>query len=947
MLTIYRASAGSGKTYTLAYEYIRLLLGHTDRDGRHRLNNGNRGGHRNILAITFTNKATGEMKRRIIHELALLAGCEPGWDSRSGYMEDLKRHFEATAEQIARAAREALTGLLFDFSQFQVSTIDSFFQTILRTFAREAELTGNYELTLEAAPSVSEGVARLFKSLEEDDSRNNGIILAQITRHLLNKMNEGKTSDLLNRSGKAYQTLVREISSMNDEDFATRHEGEEATAHDLTMEYLSDPTRLNRFASALMNEISALTRKAQLRATECLDAIERHGLGTGVFKANHFIKGLEKVKADPSSDSGATTVKPAAEGVESVLNKGRTLPPEVEASVIAASEAILTCRTRGKICRQLLDSTLSLSLMRHAMRYIDEVRQESNALLLDDTKTLLSRIIGDNDTPFVYERMGVWLNHFLIDEFQDTSRMQWDILRPLVEQGIAPGHDSLIIGDEKQCIYRFRNSDPTLLGSQVASDFGALDFQVKGNTPGSNTNWRSSATVVDFNNRLFEAMGPARAGEGVYGNVHQLVAAKNQSAPGYVEVERITPPQGSTMADEALPRMYDNIVRQLRAGYRPADIAILVRDGKDATQVAEYLSARQHDNPDDPRFGITSDESLRLQDSPAVKMIISALRLRSTTADDVRERRRSMREVTLLTSRFDEAKGRGLSDSDALEEAVGRRGEQAAESNNESWDMVTLVNWIIRERVPAEMACDQNAAISAFVDAVTEYSAANAPDPRSFLRWWDINGRRLYVQTPPDTMSVNLMTIHKSKGLQWACVHVPMVDWDAVSLKSDEWFPTRGLTLEGCDTTDIPPYVRLRPCIEMLATPMGARYQRRVREMATDETNVIYVAFTRAVNELCVYYKMPSAPKDTTAGEFVGHALMDAYGQESVTIGSHTSPPPREEKKGTALEPTASGEMPRFKAGIRTDLWNAIELDDDPEMIDATAEPTDAIAGDD
>ncbi len=132
--------------------------------------------------------------------------------------------------------------------------------------------------------------------------------------------------------------------------------------------------------------------------------------------------------------------------------------------------------------------------------------------------------------------------------------------------------------------------------------------------------------------------------------------------------------------------------------------------------------------------------------------------------------------------------------------------------------------------------------------------------------------------------------------------------------KATNGFPTRGLTLEGCDTADIPPYVRLRPCIEMLATPMGARYQRRVREMATDETNVIYVAFTRAVNELCVYYKMPSAPKDTTAGEFVGHALMDAYGQESVTIGSHTSPPPREEKKGTALEPTASGEMPRFKA---------------------------------
>lgn len=942
MLTIYRASAGSGKTYTLAYEYIRLLLGHPDAEGRMRLNKGSRGAHRNILAITFTNKATGEMKRRIIHELALLAGCEPGWDSGSGYMKSLQDYYVATAEEIAAAAKEALTGLLFDFSQFQVSTIDSFFQTILRTFAREAELTGNYELTLEAVPSVSEGVARLFKSLEETDSRENRMILTQITRHLLNKMNEGKTADLLNRSGKAYQALVREISCMNDEEFATRHEGEEATAHDLTMAYMEDPTRLNRFARALSDEIGALLRNARQRATECLDLIERHGLGNGVFRANHFIKGLEKVKADPTADSGTTTVRPAAEGVESVLNKGKELPPEVAAAVIAASEAVLAARTRGKICRMLTDSTLALALMRQAMRHIDEVRQENNALLLDDTKPLLSKIIGDNDTPFVYERMGVWLNHFLIDEFQDTSRMQWEILRPLVKQGIAPGHDSLIIGDEKQCIYRFRNSDPTLLGRQVAADFSGRDIREEGSTPGSNTNWRSAGTVVEFNNRLFEAMGPARAGEGVYANVRQLVASKNRSAPGYVEVERIIPEKGSTMADEALPRLYVNIVRQLNAGYRPADIAILVRDGKDAALVADYLVARQQESPDDPRFGITSDESLQLQESPAVKILVSALRLRATTADDIRERRRSMREVTLLTSRFDEAKGRGLSDAAALEEAVGRRGQQAEREQNEAWDLVTLVNWLIHDRIPPDMAREQNAPISAFVDVVTEYAAANAPDPRSFLRWWDINGSRQYVQTPADPLSVNLMTIHKSKGLQWACVHVPLIDWDAISLKSDEWFSTRGLAIEGCDPADIPPYVRLRPCVEMLATPMGDRYRQRVEEMATDETNVIYVAFTRAVNELCAYYKIPSSAKGTTAGEFVGEALTAAYGEESVTIGEHTTAPPRKETKGTALEPTDTGDMPLFSAALRDDLWSAIELDDDPDMVTATTERSDA-----
>ncbi len=934
MLTIYRASAGSGKTYTLAYEYIRLLLGHPDSEGRYRLNTGDRHAHRNILAITFTNKATGEMKRRIIHELALLGGCEPGWETESGYMKSLQDFYGATAEQISAAAREALSGILFDYSQFQVSTIDSFFQTILRTFAREAELTGNYELTLEAVPSVSEGVARLFKSLEENDTPHTRLILAQITRHLLNKMHEGKSADLLNRSGKAYQTLVKEISCMNDEEFSTRHDGDAATVHDLTMEYLKDPTRLNRFAKALSDEITALAEDARQKASQCLGMIERHGLGSGVFRANHFIKGLEKVVADPSADSGTTTVKPAAEGVESVLNKGRSLPGEVSAAVLAASEAILAARTRGKIFRQMIDSTLSLSLMRHAMRHIDEVRQENNALLLDDTKTLLRKIIGDNDTPFVYERMGIWLNHFLIDEFQDTSRMQWDILRPLVEQGIAPGHDSLIIGDEKQCIYRFRNSDPTLLGAQVARDFARLDIEEKGSAPGSNTNWRSSGTVVEFNNRLFEAMGPARAGEGVYGNVRQLVAAKNQSAPGYVDVARITPQQGSAMADEALPRLYDNIMRQLRSGYLPSDIAILVRDGKDATAVAEYLSARQQESPGDPRFGITSDESLRLQESPAVKMIVSALRLQATTADDVREQRRSLREVTLLTSRFDEAKGRGLSDQEALEEAVERRGEQTEKGGDNAWDLVTQVNLLIRERIPADMAQAQNAAISAFVDVVNEYSAANPPDSRSFLRWWDINGKRQYVQTPPDPMSVNLMTIHKSKGLQWACVHVPLIDWDAISLKSEEWFSTRGLTLAGCDAADIPPYVRLRPCVEMLATPMGERYRRRAGEMATDETNVIYVAFTRAVSELCACYRIPSTPKDVTAGEFVWKALRSAYGNENVTIGEPTIAPPRKKSKNTALEPSVTDSMPLFGTGMRSDLWDSMELDDDPDMTD-------------
>lgn len=934
MLKIYKASAGSGKTFTLAKEYIRLLLGLRGEDGKLHLNPRPLNTHRSILAITFTNKATDEMKRRIVHELAVLAGAEPGWTKESPYADDLMREFGCSREELRESSKLALYRLLFDFNFFHVSTIDAFFQAILRTFAREAELTSNYELELKGEDMVAEGVSRLITSLStEPDTKETREITEAIIAFMLEKLDDAKAPNVLDKSGSVYGQLLRTLSQLNHETLALNLV--EFTS------YISESQRLIDFNKALKEWRDTTRKHTQAICRQTLDKIGSYG--DEFAKKNilsKFLTALTKESEgtaasqtyidrmlDPDNDNGALEV----------LKKGAFRSAggnaEINNALMEAAVAVRERATTDATVDAIRKNLFAMRLMRGVTEKMEEYRAENNALLISDTNSLLQSIIGDDDTPFVYERMGVWFNHFLIDEFQDTSRMQWDNLRPLVGEGLAEGNDSLIIGDEKQCIYRFRNSDPTLLANTVSKDFAGSILTMGG--AAANSNWRSSQEVVAFNNDLFEAMAVNNGMADIYANVRQKIAQTNRH--GYVKIRRLESNKADEFQEEAMNLLAEDISRQLAAGYKPADIAVLTRQNFDGEQIIDYLLMRQMTDESFPKFGIISDDAMSLSSSAVVKIIVSALRRYATNDTDDARNTRSRSQLEHMISRYEGGIGHGMIPSDALKNAIGATQEEAPQVQpHRTWSLISLVESIIGSEVSEIMYDSQNGFISAFMDVVQEFCSRNtAADIHGLLKWWDEHGKNYKVSAPADTTAIRVMTIHKSKGLEFPCVHLPMVISEVVKFKTPEWVSTENLSIPGAEKECIPPLVLINPSASLARTVFGPYVERRTSEQILDELNTLYVGFTRAIDELCVHYGVAvnktGDSQSLTQGRLVHDALISAFGVNlnpgtEYISGTPTTPQPEEKKKTTALDPHETRTMRPFYTICRDDLWKGIEV---------------------
>ena len=936
MLKIYKASAGSGKTFTLAKEYIRLLLGTKSDDGNFTLNPNPVNTHRAILAITFTNKATDEMKRRIVHELAVLAGAEPGWKKESPYAGELMSEFRCSRDELRNSSRLALHRLLFDFNFFHVSTIDAFFQTILRTFAREAELTGNYELQLKGEDMVAEGVGRLITSLSTNpDTKETREVTQAIIDFMLEKLEDASSGNVLDKSGSVYGQLLSTLERLNDEVLALNL--------DAFSRYISDPRKIRDFDAALKKWRDSVRDTA---ATVCGESLAIIGsFGDDFVKKNfvsHFLNAITKESqgvAAPQTTIDKVLDSDGEEGVLSVLKKGRFRTEggnaAINDAVLKAALAVRERATTDATVDAIRKNIFAMGLMRRVTEKMEEYRTENNALLISDTNSLLQSIIGDDDAPFVYERMGVWFDHFLIDEFQDTSRMQWNNLRPLVGEGIAAGNDSLIIGDEKQCIYRFRNSDPTLLGHTVAKNFAGSVTTI-GAGEASNSNWRSSQEVVAFNNDLFEAMAANNGMSGIYANVKQVI--KRTDRKGYVKITRIDNSE-SDFEEQSLKLLAEDIKRQLDDGYQPADIAVLTRTNIEGQKVIDFLLELQATQPDFPRFGIISDDAMSLNSSPVVKIIVSALRTYATNDTAEEKNYYSSSRLDQMISRFESGIGHGMQPSEALRSAIDSTPERAPSvSHHRAWSLISLVESIIGSEVPETMWTTQNGFVSAFMDVVQDFCSRNtAADIHGLLKWWDDHGKDCKVSAPADTTAIRVMTIHKSKGLEFPCVHLPMVAKEVVKFKNSEWVSSDGLNLPGINPDCIPPLLLINPGKTLEKGVFGPYVRQRTDEQILDELNTLYVGFTRAIYELCVHYTVTVTKKgdseSLTEGKLVNDAMRTAFGLSlspgtEYVAGAPTTPI-FEEKKTTALDPHLTERMDSFYTIQRDDLWKGIEVSAD------------------
>lgn len=953
MLSIYKASAGSGKTFTLAYEYIKMLLGYKDKDSdRYRLNRSQRDRHRHILAVTFTNKATDEMKRRIVHELAVLGGMEPGWNAESPYLERLTKELACSPDELRKASASALRQLLFDFNFFQVSTIDSFFQTILRTFAREVEISGNYEVDLDNDRAIGQGVRELFDSLVIDSkSPETARLVKWIIQYLLGELKSGRQVSLFNRSSRIHARFLGFIKSISNDDFAENYKS--------MMDYLSDPDRLQRLAAALKESEEVQMADTRRLCADAMAVISARGYDSHPkLRINNYVmKQIANVASTGEASGSTGSVEKVLTDIDNAYLKGlrdaRALNPDpaLDHAVEQACRSIVEGAANLKLLRSISKNLFVLGLIERVYFHINQYRNDNNTILLSDTNQLLREIIGeeeDNGAPFVYERVGVWINHYLIDEFQDTSRLQWENLSPLLHQGLSTGDDSLIIGDEKQCIYRFRFSDPTLLQSGVKSHFDEYSVE-HGSDPAENTNWRSSADVVGFNNDLFADLAVSTGFDGIYANVCQNISPKHLSHRGYVKCCEIKIDKGgeADLKTTSLEILKNDIIRQLGAGYKPSEITILTRFNSEAADVISYLMDVAPGYKELSNVRIMSDDAMAVESAPAVRLIVSVMRFLASPEGDGNDEpeggnsRARMREISKMINRFEHL----MSDSDdtdeALRTAIGMRDTQLSVETGIATDMAclnvpSLVERIIGRYISPEVASQQNMYISAFVDVVTDFCSRGSADVQKFLEWWDESGHRSKISAPFDQQAIRVMTIHKSKGLEFKCIHIPFANWKMVEFKDLEWFST-GNSLPGVESDLVPPMIPLLPEPSLANTQFGLRYSQRCSEQRLDELNVLYVALTRAVDELSVCYKAPAADGDLV-NEKLGNALhrlsMDVMeaGDDlpDVTVyyrGQPTVAQQKKESQRTALEPEGSTTMIPYVTADRDDLWGKLDIE--------------------
>lgn len=863
MLTRQLASAGSGKTYTLARQFIRFLISTKPENESRRLRTDKelKEAASHILAITFTNKATAEMKERIVGKLADLANA--GDSDKPDYMKEFVSELNVGAGRISRACGIALDYLLNDFSSFNVTTIDSFFQSVLRTFAYETDLNDNYsvEIGTEALSALGMETTLTGMSSEVASGTAAGPVVGLLMK--VNHNNNNIGWNLFQRRESrhsAYTRLLKSFSNIDNDRFRESFDNLYRFFFD------SDPARIVTLYETLEKRSETPVDKAWQRtrnaAIRLRDLFEDNGLDLKTHGcrslASHINRALEPDwrtsfrEVDKLSISDSSKFKTFYKGAEQKkLDKNVDLTERIIAAGREFYDSFnhyrsLTKDPRGAFLNwQIFKPNLPpLGLLLIVNKFIRSYTAEHNLVQLGDTSSILNSIIGDDDTPFIYERLGTRLDHFLIDEFQDTSRMQWNNLLPLLRESESKGNENLIIGDAKQSIYRFRNADSSIITKIVPALF-ADSMRDAGNRPEENTNWRSQLRIVRFNNLLFHFLARqlGETFEELYSNTVQPPHLKEDR--GYVEINIL--PKGSVRQDDEEEETGfigsinpGRIVAELRGrGYRFRDIAFLVRTNAQGEEVINSLIAYNNSlGPGEEKIEFVSEESLKIESSVAVRTIVAALQAINSGAP--------FRKPGFPSARMVEEEAEHEMEIDL--------GEMLR--TMQSVALPALVEAIAEKCVAPELLRDEAPFIAAFQDEISQYCESFPTDIASFLKWWDERSKKSAINSPEDTDAVRVMTIHKSKGLEFDCVIIPSLEVDFNTRSSGSWTWVEPVNVWG-DDMELPELLPINISKDLEGTFYAGYLRDFIINEAVDKLNSTYVALTRAVKELYIFMPAP------------------------------------------------------------------------------------------
>ena len=819
-LTIYSASAGSGKTYTLTAIYLAHLF-------RSRYN------YRKILAVTFTNKATAEMKSRILDHLHKLAAGE-----NSDYLSELIESTAKPEEWIRNEAKEILNSILHDFSRFSISTIDSFFQKVLRAFTREVGLHSGFSIELDHSIILSAAVDEMIASASTDAQLRDWLI-----KYAKSNIDDEKSWNLKTGIINLAEELFKEKFKLLSYDEQSKLEDK-----NFLLNYIEKIKSLTRSFEKKLTDFGKKAEEFFTLYDLSDDMFYRKGQGVpGFIKSliSGNFRGPNSYVREILTESPRWSTGKLAPSLEAAIGAG--LDETIHDAIQYFDDNIVLYRSGESV----LSYIYALGILSDVLHNVHLITTSENRFLLSDAGHVLNLITREDQSPFIYEKIGNRYENFMIDEFQDTSIIQWNNFNPLIVNSMSEGHDNLVVGDVKQSIYRWRNSDWTILGRVLP---GLVDDERIFSKP-LKTNWRSRSNIIRFNNSLFTTI-PRQIDESLAGDLldisfRKLYAEAVQEDPckndgGYVRLEFIDNSKEIKWQDAVLERLPVIIKSVQDQGYKASEIGIIVRDGKEGGQVLNSLIGYHNKLQDEKNrkynFNVVSNDSLLLSNSPVIVFLIAVISVINDPEDYLS--RAVMLRYYLMATGNEEAEKASLRSDKLIERSRSffPAGYEEFLEKISQMPLFEATESIIKFFGLGDFSWNVPF-LNTFQDYMVTFTGNKNSDIQSFLDWWEESGMKKSVVLPGNQDAMRILTVHKSKGLEFKVVILPFLSWNLDHMPSKQpvlWVKP-----------DKPPFnelgiVPVKYSKELTNTIFSDYYKEEKYSVYLDNINLLYVAMTRA-----------------------------------------------------------------------------------------------------
>lgn len=828
--SIYDASAGSGKTYTLVKEYLKIILSSPKNDA-----------YRNILAITFTNKAVHEMKSRIVGNLSEFAKDDPS-PKAADLMEGLSRDTGLSIIKIKTKSQQIIKHLIHNYAAFDISTIDKFTHKVIRAFAHDLNLPMTFEVTLDTENLLVEAVDAIIAQAGEDET---------LTKLLIDFTME-KTDD-----DKSWD-ISREILDTGRLVFNENNRNEILHFQDKTIgEFVEIKTKMQALCKGLEETNEGFASKA-------IELIDKNGIDPKSFSRGTFPNHLESIRSGKFNPKNKTFHEFDDIAINKTV-KDRALIENIIPELLQILKEVYQNFEKRDFYKAFLKNITPLSLLNTVSNELAKIQSEQNILSISEFNAIIHREIQNQPAPFIYERLGERYRNFFIDEFQDTSEMQWQNLIPLIDNSLS-GLDDLgnkgtlmIVGDPKQSIYRWRGgkAEQFIELSKDVNPFNNPDKQIKH----LNTNYRSYSEVIEFNNAFFKLISAEFSNED-YKDLYENHSFQNTNSKkgGYVNISFLPIVDKNEFVDEEevveksdlyVLATLNTIQEVVKQGFEYKDIVILTRKRDQGIAIANYLTEQG--------IPLLSSETLMIQNASEVRLIVHLLRYLNNSAD--------LESKAHFLHFLASSKDLAMPIHDFIAMGMNHRFEK----DFEEWLLTFDVSFSfedVRKKSLYEavevviskfiLPSEGNAYVQFFLDIVLERDIRNQSGVADFLVFWDKNAEKFSIPSPEGNNAVRIMTIHKSKGLEFPVVIMPFADEDYNRKPKDKlWLDTEEIDL------GIPKaLVDNSSAVEGFGENASAVFNLKKQEELLDNINVLYVALTRAEEQLYVISQSLKAKND-------------------------------------------------------------------------------------